>query len=548
MIVLTRDYLQSSTARAVPGAVFDRDEKAWVVVEPTPRAAAVALKLFPTLVLEHPELATLRDELASQMRPYSNADRLKIPVWAPRVEDQLSQHGFSWYDYQRYDLGYGAACLEKHGGLYLGWERGLGKTVGACALIEACGASRALVVCPNTAKLSVWKDELAKWMPWMTVVTIRNEQANRIKDLGHVKQLIDNAVPFVFVVHYEALAIIAGSGGKGWAKLGKWPIVIADEAHRLSNPKAKMTRALKRIPSERRVALSGSIIANHAEELFSPLQWLFPEVYRSRHRDWNNRFLDYIEGRWGRICIGVKPDQLEAMQDELGVFLLYRRKDDELDLPPRTDETRKVELSQSQRRIYNELIEDCMSELPDGNLLKVEDGLSLLSKLRQVATGLSLVSDDEIADSSKLDMAIELIKDNEDEAFVVFSWYKASAYEMARRLDAAGIDNYVITGDVPHGKRAQYIEEFQAGQGRVFIGTISTLGESVTLHRANNAIFLDRDWNPGNNDQAGDRIYRIGQGRPVTVTHLVARDTVDEFRVTPVIEDKAALRRLILGS
>lgn len=81
----------------------------------------------------------------------------------------------------------------------------------------------------------------------------------------------------------------------------------------------------------------------------------------------------------------------------------------------------------------------------------------------------------------------------------------------------------------------------------MFIGTISTLGESVTLHRANNAIFLDRSWNPAANQQAEDRIYRIGQERPVTITHIVAKDTVDEENVLPALADKQALRRMILG-
>lgn len=81
----------------------------------------------------------------------------------------------------------------------------------------------------------------------------------------------------------------------------------------------------------------------------------------------------------------------------------------------------------------------------------------------------------------------------------------------------------------------------------MFVGTIATMGESVNLFRANNAIFLDRSWNPSDNLQAADRIYRIGQELPVTITHLYAKDTVDESRVTPSIRNKEALRALILG-
>jgi SNF2 family DNA or RNA helicase len=88
---------------------------------------------------------------------------------------------------------------------------------------------------------------------------------------------------------------------------------------------------------------------------------------------------------------------------------------------------------------------------------------------------------------------------------------------------------------------------FQAGERRVFVGTLATLSESVNLQRASNAIFLDRHWNPATNVQAADRIYRIGQTKPVTITHLVARDTVDELRVLPALASKEALRRSIFG-
>jgi len=242
----------------------------------------------------------------------------------------------------------------------------------------------------------------------------------------------------------------------------------------------------------------------------------------------------------------VKIEKLEELREELGVFMTYRRKEDELDLPERTEETRFVDLSPHQKKAYDDLRDDCITQLDDGMVVKASDGLVLLTRLRQVATGLDLISG-ELGDSSKQDLAVELIEDNPDEAFVVFSWYKAAGRSLAARLEAGGVGCFLVDGDVKPDLRAQYIEQFQSGEGRVFIGTLSTLGESVTLHRASNAIFLDRSWNPGTNAQAADRIYRIGQKNAVTITQIVAKDTVDELRVMPVVADKDALRRLILG-
>jgi SNF2 family DNA or RNA helicase len=253
------------------------------------------------------------------------------------------------------------------------------------------------------------------------------------------------------------------------------------------------------------------------------------------------------------VCIGVREDTVEKMRAELGVFMVYRRKEDELDLPEKREQTLMVDLLPAQRKVYDDLVNLSFAELPDGTAVKAPEGIALFSKLRAVAAGLDAVVGRDIVDSgavfesAKLDLAFDLIKDTDD-AVVVFSWYKEVAKGMQNRLDAAGIESFLVDGNVPQDTRAEYIARFQAGEARVFIGTIATLAESVTLTRATQAIFLDRSFNPAQNDQAGDRIYRIGQRNAVLLTYIVARDTVDELSVLPSIVSKEALRRTILGS
>ena len=222
--------------------------------------------------------------------------------------------------------------------------------------------------------------------------------------------------------------------------------------------------------------------------------------------------------------------------------MVYRRKDDELDLPERVDEDRYVELSPGQQAIYDELVTTCLARLDSGEYVAADDGLPMLIKLRQVATGLDLLGD--VHDSTKLETAASMILDNPDEQFVVFSWFKAACYALAEYL---GGEPAVITGDVAMHKREKIIEQFKSGEKQVLACTISTMGESQNFQNANNAIFLDRSWNPSDNAQAEDRIYRMGQENKVTVTHLIAKDTVDEHRVMPTLANKESLRRMILG-
>lgn len=544
-------------ARAVPGAHWDGrwHIRAWVVDDPTPRAAAVLLKLFPELSERHPELLPLRETLLLDARPFDNATPHGRRVNAPHVEAALAADGFSLYDYQALDLGYLADVLRLHHGAYIAWERGLGKTLAACALAEELQAQRILVVAPNTAKLSVWLPELQRFIPDVGIRVMPNNKQQRQKVMDDVRNDRFGDDTFreprikVLVAHYESLPLIAKErkDWSGWDKYGEWDLVVMDEAHRLANPKTQLHRAARRIPSRYKLALSGSMIQNRPEEIYGVLHWLWPERYASQWRDWNNRYLEYVDSGYGKVLIGPKPSAVKAMRSELGVFTVYRRKDDELDLPTKTDQTLYVDLSPGQRRAYEELRQEYVTQLDSGDTVVAVKPIVMLTRLRQLATGLDLLAET-VRDSSKLDLAVDLIRDDPDSGYVVFSWYKAAAYALTDRLRELGEEVYLVTGDTPQRKRADAIKAFQAGgAGRIFVGTISTLGESVNLHRATNAIFLDRSWNPAANAQAEDRLYRIGQDRPVTITHIVARDTVDELRVLPTLTEKENLRRMILG-
>jgi len=545
-VILSEEYVKKGAALAVPGAYWERGE-GWVVDDPTPKAASIAIALFPAVLMDYPELGDMRDQLYGDARPDDFATKYGVKLaWGLQ--------GIMPFDYQALDTGYIAAQLKQIGGGFLGWDRGLGKTAASLAIAAELPAKRILVVCGNTMKQAVWGDEIANLWPEAQVSVIPNEKRKREEWLAYHSGAMmtrPGTNPLVCVVHYEALALIAGDKGrgKGWDKLGVWDLMIFDEAHRLANTKTQMHRAAMkaRKRSKHALALTGTAIMNRADDLFGQLNWVFPKTYKAKWKDWNDRYLEYVRTDYGMVCVGFKVEMLEKLRRELGVFMVYRTKNSVLDLPKRTEETRMIDLSKKQRKAYDELRDQFWTQLDSGEELSASNPLAQLNMLRRVATGLS-ATESRVDDSTKLDFCMELIEDNEDEAFVVFSWYKAPLYTLSQRLDKKGIGHHIITGDTKQVDRPQAVEDFQAGKGRVFLGTLSTLGESVNLQRASSAVFLDRAWNPAVNAQAADRIYRIGQDRPVTITHLVARDTVDELRVQPVLASKDALRKAVLGA
>jgi hypothetical protein len=144
-----------------------------------------------------------------------------------------------------------------------------------------------------------------------------NTAAQRAKALGFARQLYATRAPFVLVVHYEALAVIAGKAktekgktrlGDGWKRLGiDWDLLVTDEDHRLANLDTQMGRAYRKVPARMRLLLTGSIIQNHLEELYSPHARALPEQFTNKGklsawRLWNNRFLDYVDNGFGRVC------------------------------------------------------------------------------------------------------------------------------------------------------------------------------------------------------------------------------------------------------
>lgn len=561
-VLLSDNYLKRPLAQAVPGAVWKAGE-GWVVDVYTARQAYLALTLFPEIGTQYPELNNMRASMIRDVRPFDNATPFNrkvkpSPEMQQRLDDLFTDEGGfnritgkpgALHEYQELDLGYIEAIMREHGAGYIGWDRGMGKTSAACVLADVLDVERMIVVCRNNAKTVIWAKAVKALMPDHQCVVIPNDKKKREEALAtlHKRKHPD---PYVLIVHYESLPLIAGKddGGKltdkGWRALGDIDLIVTDEAHRLQNPNAKFVRALKRCKPKYRLALSGSIIQNRLEELFSVLNWLFPTRYKAKWRDWNDRYLDYLATDYGRVCLGVKENKVDDLRAELGVFTVYRRKEDELDLPEKMIETVMIPMLPEQERVYKELQQTLLAEIDDAKSIKALNPISLLGKLRQIATSLGTVGG---KGSAKLDRAVEMILENEDEEFVVFSWFKEPCYELMDRLEKAGVEAWIATGDQSEDARTEAMLKFQEGERRVFTGTIATLSESVELQRASNVIFLDRSWNPEETGQAIDRVHRQGQQRTTVVTHLISSDTVDELRVQPIVANKQALRALVLG-
>ena len=430
-------------------------------------------------------------------------------------------------------------------------DPGTGKTYEALGeLQQVWPLGNVVITCPNSVK-SVWEDAIAKMLPFESVLTLDGKSKERI---------VDYAGGFL-IVNWEALRLIPD------LKFMEWDYVIADEAHRAKNRKAKMTRALKLLRTNRKRALTGTPVINRPDELWSILNWLYPELFPSYWRFFEE-FVEYkvIYPYGYKEVIGVK--NVEKLHKLLEPIMCRRRKVDVLpELPDKYYTTIRVDLSPKQKRAYAAMKKDSLAWLeqqPEDRPLEAPTILAQLTRLRQFASAYCFVESDSVMQdwidvatrpstrvqmsepSSKLDAMMDWLSDNE-EPVVIFSQFKQLIRLAEQRLIKAGIHHFTLTGDTPEKTRGTIIEGFQQSHERhVFLATIQAGGVGITLHRASTAIFLDKTWSPAQNLQAEDRLHRIGQRNAVHIINIAANDTVDQV-VEEKLQRKIGWMKEILG-
>lgn len=553
--LLTDDYRKTAQARAVPYSVF-MGSKWYLPPNPDPESARVALRMFPHLQATEPELvARARLSVADYTpidlskprwdRIYPNGRSTAADPWQ-RVLDAARAAGIEPHPFQRWDADKAIEDLEARRGAYFGWEMGLGKTLGACMVIDGWDANFVFIACPNSAKQDPWTDALEKFCPWLNVVVVGNTKAARDGSVTAAMRLMDAGSPVAFVCHYQALPLLEGPNKRGLLKLGQWDLVIADEAHLFKTRGAKFVSSLRRLKKVSMLDLSGSVTSGAADQLFVPWQMFRPKVFRSQWRDWNDKYIEVIDGDYGKIIVGPSLPDLPEFREMLGQTLTVRTAAEYLDVPEAHVVHHSVPLHKEQDRIYHEVADDLLAELADGDMIATVDGAPLRSALRRATGGIPDGAGGAV--SSKLDKVMELIESAGDSQVVVFTWHKAPGRELMRRLAAANIGAGLINGDITKSNRERTLDLFKRGGHRVLVATIATLSASVNLQHASVVIMAEESDDPVDNEQAVGRVVRQGQRANASVHYVRAANTVDDLEVWPTYMSKAEVRRLVLGA
>ena len=377
-------------------------------------------------------------------------------------------------------------------GCLLADEMGLGKTIQVIAHLCCLDPNVCHLIIAPTSLIYNWQNEVLRFAPLLkSQLTLVSYDMLRLHLDDYIHQSFDT--------------------------------IIIDEAQAIKNRQTKKYQAVSQLHSLHRIILTGTPIENSIDELWSHLMILNPS----------------IQGLYRRLQSMGLPSIAEAYTTLsaklLKPFILRREKSQVLtDLPDRTEKTVYIELSETERTIYNQVHTSILHALSTGISGRVTSiALEGLLRLRQACVSPNLLPQDiskhESFVSTKFQTALGLIESFKDEnrQVLIFSQFKSALTEMEQLLRQENIRFVTLYGDTHD--RSTPVQQFQSDSSiTVFLISLKAGGFGLNLTSADRVILLDDWWNPAVEDQAMSRAHRIGQQNNVLVLRLVCKDTVEE--------------------
>ena len=463
-------------------------------------------------------------ELINEFKP-NEKEGITVSKELNNILRSYQREGFIWLK-SLYNYGFGGILAD---------EMGLGKTIQSIALIDAYVRQKrlekekkpVLVVCP-AALIYNWVQEIEKFASYLDVTVAYGNEKDRLKNLKEFKK------SDIIITSYTTLNKDMSS------YLDKeFSMCIIDEAQNIKNPRSAISRAVKNIQADCRIALTGTPIENRLEEIWSIFDFIMPG-YLLSNKEFNNRYIIPIEQN--------NNNALEALNRQIQPFILRRYKKDVVrELPDKIEKVISIELSKEEKEIYmaynsilrNEIIGRISVEGFNKSKIHLLAGLT---KLKQLCCDPSIIMDNYDGAKSKLESLYEILEESLSggNRVIVFSQYVRVLRSIALSLRKKNIEYFYLDGQTPGKERVELAERFNDGEREVFLASLKAGGTGLNLTGANVVVHFDLWWNPAVEAQATDRAHRIGQNKAVEVIKLVANGTIEE-KIMKIQEKKKNL-------
>ena len=474
-------------------------------------------------------------------------------------------------------------------------DMGSGKTLTAMSAVVKNKAFPCLVVTLNSTKLN-WEKEINKYYPGHKVYVVDGTLPKKRKVF---KDFNENNGDFL-IINWESLRAFSKMAPYGTTRIIACPecggvndsidvakcekhnrelnmiefqSVLADEIHRCKNPKTKQARALRAATGDAwmRVGLTGTLVANSEEEMFSPLNWLDSDSYPNKTKFIDRFFITRMNYMGFMEVCGIKPN-MRAEWDQI-INPIMRRMPKKVILPylPSITYLRKdIPMIPRQKKAYIQMRDQMIADI-DGGKLTVTQAMSQTTRLMQLAASYAEVELLEDIDpntgeevfkqkvtltnpSNKIKAFMGDLPDYGNSQIAVFAQSKqlinlleqTIQKENEERSKVKSSEEYLpqitygrVTGDESTEEREQNVTRFQNGELQIMLLTLSAGSTGITLTKADVAVFLNRSYNSIENKQALDRVHRIGSEihDNILCVDYLSEGTID-YKILDALEEK----------
>ncbi len=440
-------------------------------------------------------------------------------------------------------------------GVCLADDMGLGKTLQTIALLlqlkhdrlggRKNGSSKSpaenapsLLILP-TSLLGNWQREVQRFGPELRMFVAHRSMC----DPAVLAKVVAN--PAKALAGYDLVATTYGLARREkWLTEMKWNLVILDEAQAIKNASSAQSRAIKAIPNQGRITLTGTPVENHLGDLWSLFDFCSPGLLGTAAEF--KKFAKTTDAE-------TAAKRMTSLRRLIRPYILRRMKTDPKivpDLPDKTEMRVDCGLTPTQAALYRQVVDELQQAIDIATGIQRRGMvLAALMQLKQICNhpALYLKQAKFKADASGKFAELQSICQTvieKQEKVIVFSQFQSMCDPLAEFLCGVfGHAGLVLTGKTPAKSRAKLVSEFQQDNGPPFmIVSVKAGGTGLNLTQASHVVHFDRWWNPAVEDQATDRAFRIGQKRNVLVHKFVCRGTLEE-KIDDLIQSKKAISR-----
>ena len=366
---------------------------------------------------------------------------------------------------------------------------------------------RVLVICPLSIMTSAWKNDIYNTCIHRTPGIAYGTAADR-------RAIINNTRYEFVIINYDGVRIV-----KDDIIEANFDLIVVDEANAYKNVSTTRWKTLNKIlkPHTRLWMLTGTPASQSPVDAYGLARLVAPHKVPKFSSAWRDRVMNQIT----RFKWVPKINSEETVYKVLQPAIRFA-KNDCLDLPPVTYQTREVPLTKNVQKYYKELKKEFLIEAA-GEEVSAVNAAAKMTKLLQISGGAVYTDNKKVIEfdvSPRLNALMEVVGETSNK-ILIFVPYRHTIDIVAKHLEEKGITTAIINGSVSAHNRTQIIKEFQnADDPRALVIQPQSAAHGVTLTRADTVVF----WSPVMSVvvylQCIARIDRVGQKNIMTVVHL----------------------------